>query len=67
MKLPNLSQLESESLMRDQMKTVKGGDGDGASPEFDRCASCFCPIDQISIYFQVYGAALQYVPMPEPE
>ena len=33
MKLPNLSQLESESLMRDQMKAVKGGGGDSPSRE----------------------------------
>ena len=45
MKLPNLSQLESESLMRDQMKAVKGGGGGGsAQPKYDFCLSCVCPV-----------------------
>ncbi len=68
MKLPNLSLLESESLMRNQMKAVKGGDGDSPSRE-GLCLSCFCPHgdDEFLLYLDTNWAALLYVPAPEPD
>ena len=70
MKLPNLSQLESESLMRDQMKAVKGGGGGGsAQPKYDFCLSCVCPDgdDHIELEYQTHMAAYLFTPIPEPD
>ena len=68
MKLPNLSQLESESLMRDQMKAVKGGDG-GTLNRYDICQSYFCPFDENdpTLEVQTYLAALLSSTQPEPD
>ena len=52
--------------MKDQMKTVKGGDG---PLENQFCLSCFCPEDpdEYRLYLDTNWVALQYVPGPETD
>ncbi len=54
MKLTTLSQLESEALMKDRMNAVKGG-GDPA--KYDKCLSCLCPKDGLTLEEDTYLAA----------
>jgi|GEM_PF-5823869 len=66
MKLTNLSQLESEALLKEQMGDIKG-EGDGPTKVI-KCLSCFCPgVNQFELYFDVNAAALLDVPDPEPD
>ncbi|MBP5388914.1 MAG: hypothetical protein J6Y27_01005 [Bacteroidales bacterium] len=66
MKITNLSELESEALLKEQMGDIKG-EGDGPTKVI-KCLSCFCPgVNQFELYFDVNAAALLDVPDPEPD
>ena len=57
MKIPNLAQLESESLMKSQMRIVKGGGGEDVVPTI--CLSCFCPEEGKDLASDTTEAAIQ--------
>ncbi|MBP5388912.1 MAG: hypothetical protein J6Y27_00995 [Bacteroidales bacterium] len=56
MEIINLSQLESRALMKDQMDAVKGG---GDPFRYDKCLSCLCPKDGLTLEEETYLAAKQ--------
>ena len=64
MRIPNLSQLESESLMKDQMKTIKG---EGGGDVIDVCLSCFCPDEGKTLSDDVYEVALEEALQADPD
>ena len=64
MRIPNLSQLESESLMKDQMKTIKG---EGGGDVIDVCLSCLCPEEGKSLSDEVYDVALHVALQADPD
>ncbi len=64
MKITNLSQLESEALLKDRMDAVKGG---GDPSRYDFCLSCICPITKSDLSKDTNLAAEEYVPGPEPD
>ena len=64
MRIPNLSQIESESLMKDQMKNIKG-EGGGDVPTF--CFSCCCPEEGKDLFDETYTAALKTDPTLDPD
>ena len=57
MKIPNLSQIESESLMKSQMRIVTGGGGGDVVPMI--CLSCFCPEEGKDLASDTTEAALR--------
>ena len=57
MRIPNLSQLESESLMKGQMRNIKGGGGGDVVPMI--CLSCFCPEEGKDLDSNTTEAALE--------
>ena len=62
MNITNLSQLESEALMKDLMSTIKGG---GDPSRYDKCASCVCPKTGIDLEQDTYEAARDSVIGPD--
>ena len=64
MRIPNLSQIESESLLKDQMKAIKG---EGGGDVIDVCLSCFCPDEGKALSEQVYLVALEDALQADPD
>ena len=64
MKIPNLAQLESESLMKDQMKNIKG---EGGGDVIDVCLSCLCPEEGKTLSDDVYNVALEDALHADPD
>ena len=64
MRIPNLSQLESESLMKGQMRNIKG---EGGGDVIDMCLSCFCPEEGKDLEFDTYQVAYHLALQVDPD